>query len=156
MQKITPFLWFDNNAEEAVKLYTTIFRDAEILDVRRYGEGAPAPAGSVMSMSFSLHGQEFIAFNGGPVMTFSPATSFFVDCETQKEIDDYWNKLSQGGQQMDCGWLTDRFGVTWQIVPTRLPQLLNGEDAEGAKRAMEAMLKMKKLEIDALEKAYAG
>ena len=124
MQTITPFLWFDNQAEEAVRLYTSVFKDSEVLDVSRYGEGSPAPAGSVMSMSFRLNNQEFIAFNGGPALKLSPATSFFVDCDTQDEVDEYWARLSEGGQQMDCGWLTDRFGVTWQIVPRLLPQLL--------------------------------
>lgn len=156
MQKITPFIWFNNNAEEAVKLYTAIFKDSEILDVTHYGEGSASPAGSVMSMSFRLNNQEFIAFNGGPALTLSPATSFFVDCETQEEVDEYWERLSEGGQQMDCGWLTDRFGVTWQIVPKALPQLLNGPDPEAARRTMEAMLKMKKLDITALQQAYDG
>jgi predicted 3-demethylubiquinone-9 3-methyltransferase (glyoxalase superfamily) len=156
MQTITPFLWFDNDAEEAVKLYTSVFKDSEVLGISRYGEGPPAPAGSVMSMSFRLEDQEFIAFNGGPALSFSSATSFLVDCETQDEIDEYWERLSNGGKQMDCGWLTDRFGVTWQIVPSVLSKLLNGPDPEGAKRAMEAMMKMKKLDIGTLQRAYDG
>ena len=156
MQKITPFLWFDDNAEEAVNLYTSVFRDSAIMDVSRYAEGSPGPVGSIMSITFKLNGQEFMALNGGPVFTFSPATSFFVNCETQDEVDEYWERLSEGGEKQNCGWLTDRFGVTWQIVPSVLSQLLNGPDPEGSKRAMEAMLKMKKLDVAALQRAYDG
>lgn len=156
MQKITPFLWFDDNAEEAVNLYTSVFKDSEIMDISRYGEGSPGPAGSVMSITFKLLDQEFMALNGGPVFTFSPATSFFVNCETQDEVDEFWERLSEGGKKQNCGWLTDKFGVTWQIVPTALGQLLGDPDPEKSKRVMEAMLKMNKLDIDTLRQAHGG
>ena len=156
MQKIKPFLWFDNQAEEAVNLYTSAFPNAKIESINRYGEGSPMPEGTVMSIAFELNGQEFIALNGGPIFTFSPAISLFVNCETQEEVDSLWDKLGEGGTEMQCGWLTDRFGVTWQIVPTILPKLLGDDDEEKAGRAMEAMLQMKKLDISKLIKAFDG
>jgi predicted 3-demethylubiquinone-9 3-methyltransferase (glyoxalase superfamily) len=154
MQKITPFMWFNDNAEEAVNFYTSIFKNSKIESVSRYGEGGPGPAGQVISMSFQLFGQEFMALNGGPEFTFTPAISFFVSCESQREVDEYWEKLSEGGAIEQCGWLKDKFGVSWQIVPTILGELLNDKDPEKAKRVMTAMLQMKKLEIAGLKRAY--
>jgi predicted 3-demethylubiquinone-9 3-methyltransferase (glyoxalase superfamily) len=153
MQKITPFLTFNDQAEEAVKLYTSIFKNAKILNISRYGEGGPGPKGSVMSATFQLEGQEFIALNGGPTFTFSQGISLFVNCETQAEVDELWDKLSEGGEQLRCGWLTDRFGVSWQIVPSILGRLLNHEDPAKAARAMQAMLQMTKLDIARLKQA---
>ena len=153
MQKISPFLWFDNQAEEAVNFYVSVFEDAEIMDISRYPEGSPGPAGQVMSVSFTLAGQEFMALNGGPQFEFSQAISFFVHCEDQDEVDRFWAQLSEGGQTQQCGWLTDRFGLTWQIVPDRLGELLGDPDPERAQRAMQAMLQMEKIEIKALEDA---
>jgi predicted 3-demethylubiquinone-9 3-methyltransferase (glyoxalase superfamily) len=155
MQKIVPFLWFEAQAEEAVAFYTSIFKNSKITSVSRYGEGSPGPVGTVMSINFVLNGQEFTALNGGPVFTFSPAISFFVNCETQEEVDGLWDKLSAGGEQQQCGWLKDQYGVTWQIVPTILGKLLNDPDAEKSRRVMEAMLKMQKLDIAVLKQAYA-
>jgi len=154
MQKITPFMWFNDNAEEAVNFYTSIFKNSKIESVSRNGEGSPGPAGQVMSMNFKLFGQDFMALNGGPVFNFTPAISFFVDCETQEEVDDYWDKLTKGGVIEQCGWLKDKFGVSWQIIPSILGKLLNDKDPEKAKRVMEAMLQMKKIEIVDLLKAY--
>ena len=156
MQKITPFLWFDNNAEEAVSLYISLFKDSKIESVARYGDAGPGPKGSVMTISFRLAGQEFMALNGGPVFTFSPATSFFVDCATQEEVDFLWDKLSEGGQVQQCGWLTDRFGVTWQIVPALLGKLTGDPDPVKARRVVQAMLKMIKLDSAELQRAYDG
>ena len=156
MQKIRPFLWFDDNAEEAVNFYVSVFDDAEITDVSRYPEGSPGPAGTVMSMVFRIEGQEFLALNGGPMFTFSEAISFFVSCETQEEVDRLWAALSEGGEEQPCGWLRDRFGLSWQIVPSVLGELLGGSDPEGSQRVMQAMLQMKKLDIQALRDAYAG
>jgi predicted 3-demethylubiquinone-9 3-methyltransferase (glyoxalase superfamily) len=153
-QKITPFLWFDNQAEEAVELYTSIFRNSRITSVARYGEGAPRPQGTVMTIAFELSGQEFVALNGGPYAAFSPAISFFVSCETQEEVDLYWDKLLEGGRPEQCGWLRDRFGVTWQIVPAVLPELLQDPDPEKAQRVTQAMLGMVKLDIAGLRLAY--
>jgi predicted 3-demethylubiquinone-9 3-methyltransferase (glyoxalase superfamily) len=159
-QKITPFLWFESQAEEAVKFYTSIFRNSRILGTTRYDEAAAKaagrPVGSVLTVAFELEGQKFTALNGGPVFKFTEAISFVVDCETQAEVDYYWDKLSAGGQEVECGWLKDRFGLSWQIVPTILPEMLQDKDPEKAKRAMAAMLKMKKLSIDGLKKAYEG
>jgi predicted 3-demethylubiquinone-9 3-methyltransferase (glyoxalase superfamily) len=154
MQKITPFLWFDNQAEVAVKFYTSIFKDAKILSTTRYGDAGPGQPGTVMTMSFELAGQEFVALNGGPVFTFSSAISFVVDCQTQAEVDFYWEKLLEGGQEQQCGWLTDKFGITWQIVPAGLGDLLYSEESEKSQRAMQAMLQMKKLDIEILRQAY--
>ncbi|WP_017772946.1 VOC family protein [Paraburkholderia kururiensis] len=157
MQKIAPFLWFNGQAEEAANLYTSIFRNSRITEIQRYGEAGPGETGSVMSVSFELEGQAFIALNGGPVFTFSPAISFFVHCETQDEVDALWTKLGEdGGEPRQCGWISDRFGVTWQIVPTALGRMLRDKDAGKSKRVMQAMLKMVKLDIAALEAAYEG
>jgi predicted 3-demethylubiquinone-9 3-methyltransferase (glyoxalase superfamily) len=156
IQGITPFLWFDDNAEEAVQFYTSIFKDSAIESISRYGEGGPGPHGQVMTATFRLHGQQFMALNGGPHFTFSPAISFFVSCETQAEIDELWDKLAEGGEHERCGWLTDKFGVTWQIVPSILNELLLDEDAERSQRTLQAMLQMDKLEIDGLRRAHAG
>lgn len=157
MQKISPFLWFDGKAEEAANFYVAIFKNSKIVSVMHYGEAGPGPKGSVMGVTFQLDGQEFMAINGGPQFTFSPAISFFVKCETQAEIDHFWEKLlAGGGKTQQCGWLTDRYGVTWQIVPTVLGQLLQSKDAEKSARAMRAMMQMVKLDIAALQKAYDG
>lgn len=157
MQKIAPFLWFNGQAEEAANLYTSIFRNSRITEIQRYGEAGPGETGSVMSVSFELEGQAFIALNGGPAFTFSPAISFFVHCETQDEVDALWTKLGEGGgEPRQCGWISDRFGVTWQIVPTALGRMLRDKDAGKSKRVMQAMLKMMKLDIAALEAAYEG
>ncbi|HXZ54111.1 MAG TPA: VOC family protein [Burkholderiales bacterium] len=153
MRKITPFLWFDTQAEEAAKFYVSIFPKSKILKTARYGEAGPGPEGSVMTVEFELDGQRLVALNGGPVFKLSEAFSLSVDCKDQKEVDHYWEKLSRGGQESMCGWLKDRYGLSWQIVPTVLPKLLGDPDPRKAKRAMEAMLKMKKLDIAALEAA---
>lgn len=156
MQKITPFLWFDNNAEEAIQLYTSIFKDSKILSVSRYGEAGPGQAGMVMTATFTLQGQEFMALNGGPVFKFTEAISFFVNCETQEEVDELWEKLSAGGEQGQCGWLKDKFGVSWQIIPTALGQLIGDKDPEKSKRVVEAMLHMHKIDIATLKQAHEG
>jgi predicted 3-demethylubiquinone-9 3-methyltransferase (glyoxalase superfamily) len=156
MQKITPFLWFDGKAEEAMNFYTSIFRNAKVRDVMRYGDAGPGPKGSVMSATFELEGQEFIALNGGPAFSFTPAISFFVNCETQQEVDDLWAKLSAGGTVQQCGWLQDKFGLSWQIIPTVLGKLLQDKDPKKANRVMEAMLQMVKLDIAGLHRAYDG
>jgi predicted 3-demethylubiquinone-9 3-methyltransferase (glyoxalase superfamily) len=156
MQKITPFLWFDDKAEEAMNFYCSIFKNSKIGAVNRYGEAGPGPAGSVMSATFELDGQEFFALNGGPVYTFTPAISFYVNCETQEEVDYLWEKLSAGGRTVQCGWLQDKYGLSWQIVPTALGEMLGDRDPEKARRVMEAMLKMVKLDIAELKRAYAG
>jgi predicted 3-demethylubiquinone-9 3-methyltransferase (glyoxalase superfamily) len=157
MQKITPFLWFDNQAEEAVNFYISIFRNSKVVNVARYGEDAAKvsgrPKGSVMTVAFQLDGQPFVALNGGPVFTFSPAISFVVDCQTQQEVDHLWGKLSAGGEQQQCGWLKDKYGVTWQIVPSVLGQLMSDPDPAKAQRVMQAMLQMTKLDIAALQQA---
>ena len=156
MQKITPFLWYNNNAEEAMNFYTSIFPNSKIITISRYGEAGPGPKGSVMSAIFEINGQEFYALNGGPLYTFTPAVSFFVKCETQEEVDYFWEKLSEGGTPNRCGWLTDKFGLTWQVIPAVLGSLLQGKDAEKSKRAMMAMLQMVKLDIKTLQQAYDG
>jgi len=156
MQKITPFLWFDNNAEEAVNFYTSIFKKSKVLSTTHYGESGPGPKGSVMTISFQLEGQEFTALNGGPHFTFSPAISFVVNCKKQEEIDELWEKLSEGGEKEQCGWLKDKFGVSWQIVPPVLIELLQDKDANKSKRVMDAMLTMVKIDIAALKKAHKG
>ncbi len=156
MQKITPFLWFDGKAEEAALFYTSIFKNSKILNVSRYGDAGPGPKGSVMVVSFQLEGQQFTALNGGPQFKFSEAFSFVVNCETQKEIDEYWNKLtSGGGRESECGWLKDKFGFSWQIVPAVLGKLMSG-DPKKANRVMQAVLQMKKLDIATLEEAAEG
>jgi predicted 3-demethylubiquinone-9 3-methyltransferase (glyoxalase superfamily) len=153
-QKITPFLWFDNQAEAAVRFYTSIFNNSKIGAIARYPEGSPGPAGTVMTVAFQLEGQEFIALNGGPHFRFTEAISFVVNCETQEEIDRYWEKLSAGGKEVQCGWLKDKYGLSWQIVPTVLSELMQDKDAEKSKRAMQAMLQMVKLDIQKLKQAY--
>jgi predicted 3-demethylubiquinone-9 3-methyltransferase (glyoxalase superfamily) len=156
MQKITPFLWFDHQAEEAAHFYCSLFRHAEILRVIRYGGAGPGPKGSIMTVEFRIEGQEFTALNGGPDISFSQAISFVVNCTTQEEVDELWKKLSEGGEQQPCGWLKDRYGVSWQIVPVILIEMLNDPDPEKAARVMTAMLRMGKIEIKLLKKAYAG
>lgn len=156
MQKISPFLWFNDNAEEAMTFYVSIFKDAKVLNVSRYGDAGPGPKGSVMSATFQLEGQEFMALNGGPAFTFTPAISLFVSCETQEEVDGLWAKLSEGGATQRCGWLQDRFGLSWQIIPTALGQLLGDKDPERSQRVMQAMLQMDKIDVAALRRAHAG
>ena len=155
MQKITPFLWFDGNAEEAMNFYTSIFRNAKVGSISRYGEAGPGPAGSVLTASFELEGLQFTALNGGPHFKFNEAISFHVACESQAEVDYFWDRLGAGGQIQQCGWLKDKFGVSWQIVPTALPRLLGNPDRAKANRVMQAMLQMKKLDIAALDQAAA-
>lgn len=154
MQKITPFLWFDHEAEEAMNFYVSIFKSSRIISVTRYGEGGPGPAGQVMTGTFQLEGQEFMALNGGPDHKFTEAVSFFVDCKTQAEVDELWNKLTEGGEEGPCGWLKDKFGVSWQIIPTVLGELLGNPDPVKSQRVMQAMLQMKKIDIKALQQAY--
>ncbi len=156
MQKITPYLWFDNQAEEAVNFYTSIFKNSKITNLSRYPEGGPGPAGMVMTATFELDGQEFIALNGGPQYKFTEAISFLVDCKTQKEVDELWTKLSAEGEEGPCGWLKDKFGVSWQIIPTALGEMLSDPNPAKAQKVMEAMLKMKKIEIPLLQQAYEG
>jgi predicted 3-demethylubiquinone-9 3-methyltransferase (glyoxalase superfamily) len=154
VQKITPFLWFDNNAEEAVNFYMSIFKNSKIMNIARYGEAGPGPKGTVMIVTFELEGQRFTALNGGPQFKFTPAISFFVNCETQQEVDKFWEKLSEGGRKDRCGWLQDKYGVSWQIVPSVLGHLVQDKDAEKSKRVMKAMLQMDKLNINGLKDAY--
>ena len=154
MQKITPFLWFNDQAEEAMNFYTAIFKNSKIGSVSRYGEGGPGQPGSVMTATFELDGQQFMALNGGPLFTFTEAISFFVSCETQADVDELWEKLTEGGEESQCGWLKDKFGLSWQIVPPVLGELLNDPDAEKAGRVMNAMLQMKKIDIAGLRAAY--
>ena len=156
MREITPCLWFDMEGEEAARFYTSAFPDSRIVEVSRYGEGGPRPAGTVMTVSFELAGQKFLALNGGPEFTFSEAVSFQVSCETQDEVDAYWSTLSEGGEEGPCGWLKDRYGLSWQVVPTVLNEMLQDRDPEKAKRAMATMLTMKKFDIAALKNAYDG
>lgn len=154
MQRITPFLWFNGKAEEAANLYTSVFKNSKIGRIARYGEAGPGPKGTVMSVTFQLDGQEFIALNGGPQFTFSPAVSFLVSCETQEEVDQLWEKLSEGGQKQKCGWLQDKYGLSWQIVPSVLGKMLHDQDPEKSKKVMKAMLQMDKIDIARLEQAY--
>jgi predicted 3-demethylubiquinone-9 3-methyltransferase (glyoxalase superfamily) len=154
MQKITPFLWFDGQAEEAVNFYVSIFKNSIVVSMARYGDAGPGPKGSVMTAAFQLEGQNFVALNGGPQYKFTPAISFVVNCETQEELDDLWEKLSAGGRKDRCAWLTDKFGVSWQIVPTILSKLLLDKDPEKSKRVMQAMLQMDKIDISVLQQAY--
>ena len=156
MQKITPFLWFDNQAEEAMKFYTSIFKHSKVGRVSRYGDAGPGPKGTIMSATFELDGQEFMALNGGPHFKFSPAISFYVNCETQQEVDELWAKLSAGGKPERCGWLTDKFGLSWQIIPSILGELLHDTDPEESQRVMKAMLQMDKIDIEGLKQAHAG
>jgi predicted 3-demethylubiquinone-9 3-methyltransferase (glyoxalase superfamily) len=155
MQKITPFLWFDGQAEEAMNFYTSIFRNSRKGRLMYYGEAGPGPKGSVLSATFELEGIEFTALNGGPHYKFTPAISFFVSCQSQKEIDEYWDKLLEGGAENQCGWLQDKYGISWQIVPVVLGEMLQDKDPEKSKRVMQAMLKMRKLDIKRLQDAYA-
>jgi predicted 3-demethylubiquinone-9 3-methyltransferase (glyoxalase superfamily) len=154
MQKITPFLWFNDQAEEAMNFYVSLFKDSKIVNVSRYGEGGPRPKGTVMIATFQLNGQEFTALNGGPEFKFTEAISFFVDCKTQEEVDYLWEKLSDGGEKGQCGWLKDKYGLSWQIVPSALGELMNDKDPEKSKRVMEAMLQMSKIDIKTLKQAY--
>ena len=156
MQKITTFLTFNDQAEEAVNFYTSVFENSKIVSTTRYGEAGPGPKGSLMTASFELDGQEFMALNGGSSFTFSQGISLFVDCETQEEVDELWEKLSEGGEKGPCGWLTDRYGVSWQIIPRVLGELLRDEDAEKSQRVMNAMLQMSKIDIEGLKQAYAA
>ena len=155
MNEITPCLWFDTEGEDAAKLYTSVFPNSKILNISRYGEAGPRDAGTVMTVDFELGGQKFLALNGGPEFKFSEAISFQVSCETQDEVDMFWSKLSEGGEEGPCGWLKDRFGLSWQIVPTALPRLLGDPDQEKAQRVMAAVLKMRKIDIAELERAAA-
>jgi predicted 3-demethylubiquinone-9 3-methyltransferase (glyoxalase superfamily) len=156
MAKIHPFLWFDNQAEAAMDFYVSIFPNSKVLSVQRYGPGGPGPEGSVMTADFELDGQRITALNGGPVYQLSPAFSFVIDCADQKEVDHYWDRLIEGGQASQCGWLTDRFGFSWQVVPKQLFETIGGPDAAGRQRAMAAMMQMVKLDVAKLEAAYAG
>jgi predicted 3-demethylubiquinone-9 3-methyltransferase (glyoxalase superfamily) len=156
MQKITPFLWFDHQAEEAMKFYVSVFKNSKVVSVSRYGDAGPGPKGSVMSATFELEGQTFYALNGGPMYKFSPAISLFVSCETQQEVDALWEKLCEGGEPNRCGWLQDKYGVSWQIIPTVLGKMLGDKDPKKAQRAMKAMLQMGKLDIAVLTRAYEG
>jgi predicted 3-demethylubiquinone-9 3-methyltransferase (glyoxalase superfamily) len=154
MQKITPFLWFDGKAEEAANFYVSIFKNSKIGSVSRYGEGGPGPKGTVMGVTFQLEGQEFFALNGGPQFTFTPAVSLFVKCQTQQEVDELWDRLSAGGEKQRCGWLKDKYGVSWQIIPSVLGEMLADKDGEKSKRVMQAMLQMGKIDIGGLKQAY--
>jgi predicted 3-demethylubiquinone-9 3-methyltransferase (glyoxalase superfamily) len=154
MQGITPFLWFDGKAEEAMNFYVSIFKNSKVLGVTRCGDAGPGPKGSVLTASFELEGQKFVALNGGPHYTFTPAVSFVVNCETQEEVDRYWEKLTDGGKEVQCGWLTDKYGLSWQITPMILIKLLQDKDPAKAQRVMKAMMKMIKIDIKELQRAY--
>ena len=156
MQKITPFLWFDGKAEEAMNFYISIFKNSKVLSMSRYGEAGPGPKGTVMTAKFALNGQEFVALNGGPQFTFTEAISFVVSCETQQEVDELWEKLSQGGQKSRCGWLKDKYGLSWQVIPTVLVELLQAKDPAKSSRVMQAMLQMDKIDIETLRRASSG
>ena len=156
MQKITPFLWYDTQAEEAANFYVSIFKNSKILSLTRNGDAAPGPKGSVLTAEFELEGQKFIALNGGPNFKFTEAVSFMVNCETQEEVDYFWEKLLEGGKEVECGWLKDKYGLCWQIVPTMLLELLQDKDPEKANRVMQAMMKMVKIDIETLKRAAAG
>jgi Uncharacterized protein conserved in bacteria len=157
MQKITPFLWFDNQAEEAAKFYVSVFKNSQIITIARYGEGGPGPKGSVMTVAFELEGQKFTALNGGPMFKFNESISFVINCQTQEEIDYYWAKLLEGGgKESQCGWLKDKFGLSWQIVPTALMEMLEKADGAQADRLMKAVMESVKFDIATLKKAYAG
>ena len=156
MRELTPCLWFDTEAEEAASFYTSVFPNSKVLDVTHYGAAGPRPAGTVMTVSFELNGTRFTALNGGPEFTFSEAISFEIPCEDQQEVDLFWSKLTDGGEEGPCGWVKDRFGLSWQIVPTALPRLLADPDPERSQRVMAAMLKMKKIDIAELERAAAA
>ena len=153
MQKITPFLWFNDKAEEAVNFYVSIFKNSKAMSVTRYGDAGPGPKGTVMVAVFEIEGQQFLALNGGPQFNFTPAVSFVVNCETQREVDDLWEKLSAGGKKQACGWLQDKYGLSWQIVPTILGKLMQDKDPAKSQRVMKAMLQMQKLDIEGLKRA---
>lgn len=156
MQKITPYLWFDNQAEEAVKFYISLFKNSKITTVTYYGEGMPLPAGTVLTISFELAGQEFVALNGGPYYKFTEAISLFVDCEDQEEVDDLWTKFTAGGEESMCGWLKDKYGLSWQIVPKALGRMMSDPDPVKVQRMVQAMLQMKKLDVAGLQRAFDG
>jgi len=156
LPRITPFLWFDDKAEEAANFYVSIFKNSKIGSIARYGDAGPGPKGSVMTVSFELEGQQFIALNGGPLYTFSPAISFFVDCKTQQEVDELWDKLTAGGGEVECGWLRDKYGLSWQIIPTALLELMQDKDPVKSQRVFKAMLQMTKIDIEGLQRAYRG
>ena len=156
MQKITPFLWFNGNAEDAANYYVSTFKNSKILNIARFGEAGPGPKGSVMLVTFELEGQQFMALNGGPQYTISPAISLFVDCETQAEVDELWAKLTAGGKEVQCGWLTDKFGVSWQIIPREFMTLMQDKDPVKSQRVFKAMMHMVKLDIEAMKRAYRG
>ncbi len=156
MQKITPFLWFDNQAEEAANFYVSVFKNSKIGTIARYAEAGPGTKGGVITVDFELDGQKFVALNGGPRFEFNEATSFVVNCETQQEVDEFWEKLTEGGEESMCGWLKDKYGLSWQIVPTILGKMIADPDPQKSKRVMEAMLKMRKIVIDDLKRAYEG
>jgi predicted 3-demethylubiquinone-9 3-methyltransferase (glyoxalase superfamily) len=156
MKKIIPFLWYDDRAEEAANFYVSIFKNSRIVSVSRYGDTGPGPKGKAMSVTFQLDGEEFYALNGGPVFKFTEAISFFVNCETQQEVDELWEKLSAGGKESQCGWLKDKYGLSWQVVPTALGKYLGDKDPVKSKRVMQAMLKMGKIDIEKLKQAYEG
>jgi predicted 3-demethylubiquinone-9 3-methyltransferase (glyoxalase superfamily) len=153
MRKITPFLWFDSQAEEAMNFYVSIFKNSRVGNVTRYGDAGPGPKGSVMSVSFELDGQPFMALNGGPLFRFTEAISMFVNCDSQQEVDELWEKLSAGGEKSRCGWLKDKYGLSWQIIPSGLMEALGNKDPEKAKRAMQAMLKMGKIDLEGIRNA---
>ena len=154
MQKITPFLWFDTQAEDAMNFYISIFKNSKVVGVSRWGEAGPVPKGTAMSATFELDGQKFMALNAGPQFKFTEAISFFVNCETQEEVDEFWEKLSEGGEKSRCGWLKDKFGLSWQIIPSALGEMLNDKDPQKSKRVMEAMMQMGKIDIKILKQAY--
>ena len=154
MQKITPFLWFDGNAEDAMNFYVSVFKKSKVVSVRRYGKAGPGKEGSVMTGTFQIEGQEFFVLNGGPQYKFTPAISLFVNCETQQEVDELWDKLSAGGRKDRCGWLQDKFGLSWQIIPSDLGKLLGDKDPKKASSVMQAMLQMDKIDIKKLKQAY--
>ena len=156
MQKITPFLWFDGKAEEATNFYVSVFKNAKVVNMRRWGRGGPSPEGSVMSTTFEVDGQEFYTLNGGPHFKFTPAISLFIKCETQQEVDELWEKLSEGGEKSRCGWLKDKFGISWQVIPTVLGDLLGDKDAAKSGRVMQAMMQMSKIDIAKLQEAHRG
>ncbi len=156
MQRITPCLWFDTQAEEAARFYVSIFKNSKIGAISRYGEAGPGPAGSVMTVTFQLDGQEFMGLNGGPIFKFNEAVSFVVNCENQQEVDEMWSKLSSGGQEVQCGWLKDRYGVSWQIVPKIVGELMKDPDPAKTPRVMAAIMQMKKLSVEGLKRAYEG
>jgi predicted 3-demethylubiquinone-9 3-methyltransferase (glyoxalase superfamily) len=156
MQKITPFLWFDTQAEEAANFYVSVFKNSQVISVSRYGDTGPGPKGSIMTVEFELDGQRFVGINGGPNFSFTEAVSFVVDCATQEEVDYFWQKLSEGGKEVQCGWLKDKYGLSWQVVPTIAIEYLKDKDPVKSQRVMQAILHMKKIEIEPLKRAYEG